>query len=71
MFRRIIAVSLGCVLLASTSAQAQIEEKKFNVIGTWNFLTNWKKLEVPFWTEQICRRLPAARSRATSSPSPR
>ena len=55
MFRRIIAVSLGCALMASTSAQAQIEEKKFNVIGTWNFINNWKKNEFPFWSEQIAK----------------
>ena len=53
MLRNIMIASLGCVLLASGSAQAQIEEKKFNVVGTWNFLTNWQVLEVPFWNQDL------------------
>ena len=53
MLRKVMAASLGCLLLASTSAQAQIEEKKFNVVGTWNFLTNWQVLEVPFWNQDL------------------
>ena len=53
MLRKVIVASLGCTLIASASAQAQIEDKKFNVIGTWNFINNWKKYESPFWSEQI------------------
>jgi len=53
MLRKIVLASLGCMLLAGGSAQAQIEEKKFNVIGTWNFINNWKKIEFPFWSQQI------------------
>jgi TRAP-type C4-dicarboxylate transport system substrate-binding protein len=53
MLRNIMIASLGYVLLASGSAQAQIEEKKFNVVGTWNFLTNWQVLEVPFWNQDL------------------
>jgi len=55
MLRKIVLASLGCMLLAGGSAQAQIEEKKFNVIGTWNFINNWKKIEYPFWSEQIAK----------------
>ena len=58
MFRRLMALSLGCALLASAPAHAQIEEKKFNVIGTWNFINMWKKSEFPFWSEQIMRPMP-------------
>jgi len=50
-----MALSLGCALLASAPAHAQIEEKKFNVIGTWNFINMWKKSEFPFWSEQISK----------------
>jgi TRAP-type C4-dicarboxylate transport system substrate-binding protein len=53
MLRNIMIASLGYVLLASGSAQAQVEEKKFNVVGTWNFLTNWQVLEVPFWNQDL------------------
>jgi len=48
------AAVAAAALLAGTAAHAQaIDQKKFNVVGTWNFLTNWKVLEVPFWTEEL------------------
>ena len=34
-------------------AQQQLDKKEFNVIGTWNFLTNWHQLEQPFWTKEL------------------
>ena len=53
--RRILGLSMfaGALLASAVGAAAQIEEKKFNVIGTWNFINNWKKIEQPFWSEQI------------------
>ena len=53
--RRILGLAAvaSALLAGSMSAQAQIEEKKFNVIGTWNFINNWKKIEQPFWSEMI------------------
>jgi TRAP-type C4-dicarboxylate transport system substrate-binding protein len=51
--------SIGSMVLAASfalagSAVAQtIEKKEFNVVGTWNFLTNWQKLEQPFWTADL------------------
>jgi TRAP-type C4-dicarboxylate transport system substrate-binding protein len=53
MRKVLAAAAAACVLLASGAASAQIEEKKFNVIGTWNFINNWKKVENPFWSEMI------------------
>ena len=44
---------LAGVLTYSPAAFAQVEKKEFNVIGTWNFLTNWQKLEQPFWTADL------------------
>jgi TRAP-type C4-dicarboxylate transport system substrate-binding protein len=44
---------LAGALTYSSAAYAQVEKKEFNVIGTWNFLTNWQKLEVPFWTADL------------------
>ena len=38
---------------AQTAAPAQLDTKKFNVIGTWNFLNINKKVEAPFWSEQL------------------
>ncbi len=53
--RRILAASVVAASLAVTGgANAQnIDKKEFNVVGTWNFLTNWNNLEKPFWTEQL------------------
>ena len=34
------------------SAQ-QLDKKQFNVVGTWNFLTNWQKLEQPLWATDM------------------
>lgn len=53
--RRLLAtVAVIASLCAGTVAQAQsVDQKKYNVIGTWNFLTNWQVLEVPFWTEEL------------------
>jgi len=53
VLQKVMIAALGCMLATAASAQAQIEEKKFNVIGTWNFINNWKKVEFPFWSEQI------------------
>src|SRR5581483_1004145 len=53
MSRKVTVAALGCLLMAGASAQAQVQEKKFNVVGTWNFLTNWHVLEVPFWNQDL------------------
>jgi TRAP-type C4-dicarboxylate transport system substrate-binding protein len=53
MLRKSLFASLGLALLTWAPAHAQVEEKKFNVVGTWNFLTNWQVLEVPFWTQDL------------------
>ena len=48
------ATLVASVVLSCSSAHAQqIDKKEFNVIGTWNFLTNWKVLEQPFWNEDL------------------
>lgn len=53
--RRILGVAAAAaVMFAGATANAQaVDEKKFNVVGTWNFLTNWKVLEVPFWEKEL------------------
>jgi len=51
---RLAATLVASVVLSCSGAHAQqIDKKEFNVIGTWNFLTNWQKLEQPFWNEQL------------------
>jgi len=48
------ALAAAVTMFALAGAQAQaIDQKKFNVVGTWNFLTNWKALEVPFWEKEL------------------
>ena len=69
MVRKFMAAAFACMLLAGGSAWAQVEEKKFNVVGTWNFLTNWKVLEVPFWEPGPAESLGRQDVPATSSPS--
>jgi TRAP-type C4-dicarboxylate transport system substrate-binding protein len=41
-------------MLACAGFQAQANDKRdFNVVGTWNFLTNFQQLERPFFTEVL------------------
>jgi len=53
--RSIFAATLlaGAVALGGSVEAQQLDKKEFNVIGTWNFLTPWKDLEVPFWTKEL------------------
>ncbi len=44
------ALTLSLLWPCAASAQ-QIDKKHFNVVGTFNFLTNWNALEKPFFTE--------------------
>ena len=54
MRRSLAAAAAAAALLTAAGAQAQaVDQKKFNVIGTWNFLTNWKMLEQPFWDQEL------------------
>ena len=55
--RRILGLAAvtAALFAGSMSAHAQIEEKKFNVIGGWNFINNWKKVEFPYWSEMVAK----------------
>ena len=39
--------------IVAAQAPANLDTKKFNVIGTWNFINMFKKVEAPFWNEQL------------------
>ncbi len=40
--------------MASIPVWAQdLQPRTFNAVGTWNFLTNWQKMEQPFWVEDL------------------
>lgn len=50
----IAAAVLACLVAIGGGVHAQqLDQKQFNVVGTWNFLTNWQKLEQPFWTQEL------------------
>lgn len=53
--RRILAASAiaGAMVLGSAANAQEIDKKEFNVVGTWNFLTNFQQLEKPFFTEVL------------------
>ncbi len=54
MRRFLAATAVAASVAVAGGANAQtIDKKEFNVVGTWNFLTNWQKLEKPFWTEDL------------------
>lgn len=48
-------VAAGGLALAGAAGAQTLDKKEFNVVGTWNFLTNWQKLEKPFWTEDLAK----------------
>src|SRR5688572_8915502 len=47
------AVLAGAVALNGVAQAQELEKKQFNVVGTWNFLTNWQKLEQPLWATEL------------------
>lgn len=47
-----VAATLAAAASIPVLAQ-QVEKREFNAVGTWNFLTNWQKLEQPFWTKDL------------------
>jgi len=54
MRRTLAAAALAGVFALGSAANAQtIDKKELNVVGTWNFLTNFNVLEKPFFTEVL------------------
>jgi TRAP-type C4-dicarboxylate transport system substrate-binding protein len=47
------AVCVGTVALAGSAYAQPLDKKEFNIVGTWNFLTNWQKLEQPLWVTDM------------------
>lgn len=45
------ALTAGLLAMGSMAAKAEIQEAKFDVVGTWGFLENYKQFESKFWTE--------------------
>ncbi|HEU5284107.1 MAG TPA: TRAP transporter substrate-binding protein [Burkholderiales bacterium] len=54
MRRIFTAVLLAGMVVPASGVQAQpIDTREFSVVGTWNFLSNWQKLEQPFWKADL------------------
>jgi TRAP-type C4-dicarboxylate transport system substrate-binding protein len=56
MFMRSTIAATAFAILVALGAGAnaqQLDKKQFNVVGTWNFLTNWQKLEQPLWATDL------------------
>jgi TRAP-type C4-dicarboxylate transport system substrate-binding protein len=53
--RRLLAATVvaSSVFAAGAASAQNIDKKEFNVVGTWNFLTNFNALEKPFFTEVL------------------
>ena len=47
------AVALGMAAIGPIAAKADVQEYKFDVVGTWGFLENWKEFESKFWNETL------------------
>ena len=47
-----VAATLAAAASIPVWAQ-DLQPRTFNAVGTWNFLTNWQKMEQPFWTEDL------------------
>ncbi len=51
-----LAVMLGAALAWGTTAVAQdIPKQSFKVVGSFGNLSNWQKVEKPFWTEEVTK----------------
>lgn len=47
------AVAAGLCATAIAPAAAEVQKFKFEVVGTWGFLENWKEFESKFWNERL------------------
>ncbi len=47
------AVAAGLMAMGSVGAKADVNEYKFDAVGTWGFLENYKEFESKFWNETL------------------
>ncbi len=47
------AIIAGTFAIGGAAHAQTLDKKEFNVVGTWNFITNWQKLEQPFWVTDL------------------
>ena len=48
-----LGTAVACAVTVAAAGAQQLDKKQFNVVGTWNFLTNWQNLEQPLWTKDL------------------
>ena len=48
-----LSVSAGVITVPGDAWAQTIDKREFNVVGTWNFLTNFQQLERPFFSEVL------------------
>lgn len=53
--RLLMASALAMGIFAANGPQvgAEVQKYKFEVVGTWGFLENWKEFESKFWMERL------------------
>lgn len=49
----IAAMTAAMLSVGASQVSAEVQEYKFDVVGTWGFLENWKQFENKFWTETL------------------
>jgi len=47
------AAAAGLALTSLSSAQAELDEKEIQAVGTWGSLSQWQQYEEPFWNETL------------------
>ncbi len=47
------AVTIGLMAMGTMTTKAEVQEYKFDVVGTWGFLENYKQYESKFWNETL------------------
>ncbi len=53
MSKTVLAVAAAMAFAATSAAAQDLPKQQFKVLGTWSNLTNYQKVEKPFWEEVI------------------
>jgi len=67
--RLLVASALAMGIFTATASQttAEVQKYKFEIVGTWGFLENWKEFESKFWNERLPK---ASGGRLTANAKP-
>ena len=53
MSKTVLAVAAAMAFAATSAAAQDLPKQQFKVLGTWSNLTNYQKVEKPFWEEVL------------------